>query len=181
MTFDSSDVDDDSVYTVNANANRQSSHNHTNGVSGQPFAVHLEEENSNDRNFLDDESLSDQYSDSSYSGRNHKNSKKRQRRSTKKHAANGRTQPYTVGKTMTHISRDLLHILNLFLQSPKNKLKKEASTSAMESSYHQNTDDERFIDDGNSTNDSDFMNDESMNDQYSTSTPFKVCSRSASN
>lgn len=115
MIFDSSDVDDDSVYTVNANANRQSSHNHTNGVSDQPIAAHLEEENSSDRNFIIDESLSDQYSDSSYSGRNRKNSKKRQRRSPKKHAANGRTQPYTVSKTMTHISRDLLQLEYVFV------------------------------------------------------------------
>lgn len=115
MIFDSSDVDDDSVYTVNANANRQSSHNHTNGVSGQPFAVHLEEENSSDRNFLDDESLSDQYSDSSYLERNRKNSKKRQRRFPKKRAANGRNQSYTVGKTMAHISRDLFQLEFVFV------------------------------------------------------------------
>lgn len=73
---------------------------------------------------------------------------------------------------------EILFNLNLFSQSPKKKLKRQVSTSTTESSIDQNTDDERFLDDGNSANDSDFIDDESVDDQYSSASSVSVCNRS---
>lgn len=101
--------DDDDVYNAN-----------NNGEFNLHIAEYSENEHSSDRDFITDGSVSEQYSDSSSSEKYHKKSK-RQRRSPKKRAMNGRKQ-------VSHFIR-----LKFAFLVTKDEILKKASPSVMDS------------------------------------------------